>query len=83
MESNRKEVNMSHILMIKIIGVTLVVAIALYLLLKSMASNMSPEEQFRYLMTRELPKEVKVMALIHSTVWIALFVEIVVTILNW
>lgn len=74
---------MSHILMIKIIGVNLVVAIALYVLLKGMASNMSPEEQFRYLMTRKLPKDVEIVALIHGTVWIALFVEIVVTIFSW
>lgn len=74
---------MSHILMIKIAGVTLVIAIALYLLVKSMARNMSPEEQLRYLMTRELPKEVNVMAFINGAVWIALFVEIVVTIFNW
>lgn len=74
---------MSHILMIKIIGVNLVVAIALYLLVKSMARNMSPNEQLRYLMTRELPKEVKTMAFIHGTVWIALFVEIAVTIFSW
>jgi hypothetical protein len=74
---------MSHILMIKIIGVTLVVAIALYLLVNSMARNMSPDEQLRYLMTRELPRDVKVMAFINGTVWIALFVEIAVTIFSW
>jgi Trk-type K+ transport system membrane component len=74
---------MSHILMIKIIGVTLVVAIALYLLVNSMARNMSPEEQIYYSMARELPKDVKVMAFINGTVWIALFVEIVVTIFSW
>jgi hypothetical protein len=74
---------MSHILMIKIIGVTLVVAIALYLLVSSMARNMSSEEQIRYLMTRELPRDVKVMAFINGATWIALFVEIVVTIFSW
>jgi hypothetical protein len=74
---------MSHILMIKIIGVTLVVAIALYLLVSSMARNMSSEEQIRYLMTRELPREVKVMAFINGSLWIALFAEIAVTIFSW
>jgi hypothetical protein len=48
-----------------------------------MARNMSPDEQLRYLMTRELPKEVKVMAFINGTLWIALFVEIVVTVFSW
>jgi hypothetical protein len=74
---------MSHILMIKIVGVTLVVAIALYLLVSSMARNMSSEEQIRYLMTRELPRKVNIVAFINGSLWIALFVEIVVTIFSW
>jgi hypothetical protein len=48
-----------------------------------MARNMSPEEQIYYSMARELPKDVKVMAFINGSLWIALFVEIVVTIFSW